>query len=210
MSIMEIKVKKNEYPELFSWKELENLVNIRPLMNSDKVNIIGAGSFSWQNDYWALDKNCYPPSLLRSLMDSHLCYFSNMSRATEKINDLAYSIESEYKSACDAHIYICKNPNIEHPFGIHCDVNHNIIVQCEGISNFKVWNFTIDKSDENRSDLSIKEKPYLDVTMNPGDSIYIPAYVPHLVESKTSRLSVSFAFSYERSNFFQDRTWVRL
>jgi hypothetical protein len=207
---MEIQVKKSEYPGLFSWSELEILINIRPLMNSDRVHIVEGGMYSWYNDCWTKDKNCYPPSLLRGLLDSHLCYFSDMSRCTEKINNLAYEIETEYNSSCDAHIYVCRNPNLKHPFGIHYDFSHNVIVQCEGVTNFKVWDMIVDNPNGIRTNLPIEKPPYLDVILNPGDAIYIPAYAPHLADSKTSRLSVSFPFHPEESDYFQDRTWVKL
>ncbi len=208
---MKIEFKKNYCPNLFSWKELENLVNINPLMNVKRVNIIDSPPLSWKTDCWAMDVNCYPPSLLRSLMENHVCYFNEMSRCTEKINNFSHEIELEYGSAVDAHIYMCKNTSLVHPFGIHYDYCHNIIVQCEGVTNFKVWDIGFEKNKEdNRSNLNITIDPFLDVEMYPGDTIFIPAYVPHLADSKTQRLSISFPFHEKKSEYLQDRTWIKL
>ena len=89
---------------------------------------------------------------------------------------------------------MCRNPELTHPFGIHSDDNDNIIVQCEGVTNFKVWS----KSDE----------LLLDVDMESGDAIWIPMYYPHLATSKTKRLSVSFPINTEQPH--EDRKWVKI
>ena len=67
-----------------------------------------------------------------------------MSRCNRKINDFAKSIEEEYNKPTDAHIYMCKNVEAVHPFGIHFDNSDNVIVQCEGETNFKVWDIIED------------------------------------------------------------------
>ena len=109
----------------------------------------------------------------------------------------------------DAHIYTCRNPKLEHPFGIHYDLSDNIIVQCEGETNFKVWGSVDSEKYEYRDHLPLpKEEPILDVNMKSGDVIWIPAYYPHLATSKTSRLSVSFPLADEM--IFEDRIWVKL
>ena len=202
---MEPKFIKQYHPELFSWKELEYLINIRPLMTQERANILFEKEtyFKWPSTNWQKDENCYPPTLIRKLMEENVCYFTDMSRCTEKINAFAKNIEDEYKRQTDAHIYMCRNIELEHPFGIHSDDNDNIIVQCEGITNFKVWN----KS----------EGLVLDVDMESGDVIWIPMYYPHLATSKTKRLSVSFPIAarvfpnpLNTNEACEDREWVKI
>tara|TARA_B100001564_G_scaffold35158_1_gene25612 strand:+ start:1319 stop:1909 length:591 start_codon:yes stop_codon:yes gene_type:complete len=196
---MEPKFIKQYCPELFSWDELEYLINIRPLMSQERSNILFEKEthFKWEATDWQKNENCYPPTLIRKLIEENVCYFTDMSRCTEKINAFAKNIEDEYKRQTDAHIYMCRNIELEHPFGIHSDDNDNIIVQCEGITNFKVW--------------SKSEKLILDVDMESGDAIWIPMYYPHLATSKTKRLSVSFPINknyIEQSR--EDRKWVKI
>ena len=196
---MKPKFVKQYYPELFSWKELEYLINIRPLMTQERCKILFQEEtfFEWPSTNWQKDENCYPPTLIRKLIEENVCYFTDMSRCTEKINAFAKNIEDEYKRQTDAHIYMCRNIELEHPFGIHSDDNDNIIVQCEGITNFKVW--------------SKSEELILDVDMESGDAIWIPMYYPHLATSKTKRLSVSFPINknyIEQSR--EDRKWVKI
>ena len=199
---------------LLSWEELANLINIRPLMTNDRVKLLDPESrkFKWMSPGWNHDPNCYPPSLIRDLLEEVVIYFTDMSRATEKINDFARSIENTYQRNTDAHIYVCRNPEIEHPFGAHFDISHNIIVQCEGETKFKVWNEVEDYTVEKRTKMNIKENPILDVIMKPGDAIWIPAYYPHQAISLTSRMSVSFPFTQKGllSIANEDRRWITL
>ena len=191
---------------LFSWKELEYLINIRPLLYTKRVYILGSGEYKWTSSIWAKEANCYPPSLFRDAMEKYVCYLADMSRCTKKINEFAQKLEDTYNSPADAHIYMCRNPKLEHPFGIHFDNNPNVIVQCEGKTNFKVW----DKGppQEQRTMLNPQSSPILDVDMKPGDVIWIPEFYPHLATSKTSRLSVSFPLKSVIG--FEDRTWEKL
>ena len=200
-------------PDLFSWEELANIINIRPLMTSKRVKLLDDKNreFSWICGGWQHDENCYPPSLIRQLLDEMVIYFTDMSRVTEKINDFATRIEDENKQQTDAHIYVCRNPELEHPFGAHFDFSHNIIVQCEGQTNFKVWDKVKDTTISNIN-IQMDEEPLMDVVMKPGDAIWIPMHYPHHAISLTPRLSVSFPFteegSFEMSR--EDRNWIEL
>ena len=191
---------------LFTWKELEYLINIRPLLYTKRVYILGSDEYRWTSSSWAKEVNCYPPFLFRDAMEKYVCYLADMSRCTKKINDFAEKLEDTYNSPADAHIYMCRNPKLEHPFGIHFDTNPNVIVQCEGKTNFKVWDKV--PPQEQRTMLNPQSSPILDVDMKPGDVIWIPEYYPHLATSKTSRLSVSFPLGSAIG--FEDRTWVKL
>ena len=211
---MEPKFIKQYCPKLFSWKELEYLINIRPLMTQKRSHILFKEEtyFKWRSTGWQKDKNCYPPTLIRKLIEENICYFTDMSRCTEKINAFAKSLEDEYEHQTDAHIYMCRNIELKHPFGAHFDTSHNVIVQCEGTTNFKVWNEVDPKSNYTKmTPEELPGEPVLDVEMEPGDAIWIPMYYPHLATSRTKRLSVSFAISnHSIKEGFEDREWVKL
>ena len=203
---------------LLRWKELSVLINIRPLMSSgsidpkhNRVRINGSEErFTWNNSIWSIDPNCFPSSLLKELMERYVCSFVDMSRSTKKINDFAKKLEEEYNLSADAHIYTCRNPKLGHPFGIHYDYADNVIVQCEGRTNFKVWEeVKPDYEGEGVANvnLTIIDPPLIDVDMKPGDVIWIPRYCPHFASSKTSRMSVSFPL---KPGPKQPREWVKL
>ena len=97
---------------LLSWSELADLINIRPLMTDKRVHLLGLGKrFEWLNSTWTSDPDCFPPSLIRSLLDEIVIYFTDMSRATKKINDIA--IKMINKSVKDLLIIIKKGNNVQ-------------------------------------------------------------------------------------------------
>ena len=213
-----VKFKKNYKPDLLSWNEMSNIINTRPLMNDKRVKLLGNNErYEWLCSKWTKDPNCFPPSLIKKLLDDIMIYFVDMSRATEKINDFAKQIEDDYGKQTDAHIYVCRNLEIKHHFGVHYDFNHNLIVQCEGKTNFKVWD-EVKNVDRNLKGIGINTRmemevePIMDVDMESGDAIWIPKHFPHLATSLTPRLSVSFPLSeYSDTNLIrEDRTWITL
>ena len=213
-----VKFKKNYKPDLLSWNEMANIINTRPLMNDKRVKLLGNNKrYEWLCSKWTKDPNCFPPSLIKKLLENIMIYFVDMSRATEKINDFAKHIEDDYGKQTDAHIYVCRNLKIKHHFGIHYDFNHNLIVQCEGKTNFKVWD-EVKNVDRNLKGIGINTRlemevePIMDVDMESGDAIWIPKHFPHLATSLTPRLSVSFPLSeYSDTNLIrEDRTWITL
>ena len=213
-----VKFKKNYKPDLLSWNEMANIINTRPLMNDKRVKLLGNNKrYEWLCSKWTKDSNCFPPSLIKKLLDNIMIYFVDMSRATEKINDFAKHIEDDYGKQTDAHIYVCRNLKIKHHFGVHYDFNHNLIVQCEGKTNFKVWD-EVKNVDRNLKGIGINTRlemevePIMDVDMESGDAIWIPKHFPHLATSLTHRLSVSFPLSeYSDTNLIrEDRTWITL
>ena len=197
--------------KLFTWKELEFFLNIRPLMTDTRVRQ-WEGEFSWGNSAWHHDKNCYPPSIIGPLFERGVCYLTDASRFTFKLNDFAKKLEEEYDSPIDAHIYVCRNVDAKHPFGCHFDLSDNVIVQCEGKSNFKVWDKIRNPGQEDiiKRDHTMKDDPIMDVEMGPGDAIWIPKYYPHLASSKTPRMSVSFPAYHKLNKSYEERDWIKL
>ena len=206
---MKVHYEANYWDDLFSWKDLERLINIRPLMTTDRVNILGdEGGLKWSNTGWTKDPNCFPPSLIKDALDKNIIFFSDMTKCTKKVNDFSKMLEKEYRLQTDAHIYVCRNTNIEHYFGAHFDWSDNVIVQCEGETNFKVWDKVKDREQQPYK-MNITEDPILDVVMKPGDAIWIPRYHPHEAISRSLRLSVSFPM-YNFGHFFEERKWISL
>ena len=213
-----VKFKKNYKPDLLSWNEMANIINTRPLMNDKRVKLLGnTRRYEWLCSKWTKDPNCFPPSLIKKLLENIMIYFVDMSRATEKINDFAKHIEDDYGKQTDAHIYVCRNLEIKHHFGVHYDFNHNLIVQCEGKTNFKVWD-EVKNVDRNLKGIGINTRmemnvePIMDVDMESGDAIWIPKHFPHLATSLTPRLSVSFPLAQctDVNTVREDRNWITL
>ena len=205
-------VSSNVHPNLFSWKDLENIINFRPLMTGWRVRVPDTEGLPklWGTDPWANPEEVsLPASVLKKMIDTRVFYIGEMSRCTEKVNEVALNLENKYKgSSVDAHLYIGKFVDPHHPFGIHFDMNDNYIVQCEGKTHWKVWD-KVENKDQPQSHLSVEEDPILDVVLNPGDVINVPAYYPHLAISITPRLSISFPLMKD-VKLAQERYWIKI
>ena len=68
---------KGYHPNLLSWKELADLINIRPLMTEKRVNFLDPLNrrFVWNTHGWMKDKNSTPPSLIKDLLEEMVMYF---------------------------------------------------------------------------------------------------------------------------------------
>ena len=207
---MNVNFIKKYFPDLLSWEELSDLINIRPLFNYDRVHLFSQKEYKWEKHSWCKDQTCIPSSILKDEIDNNIVYFTDMSKCTEKINYLSAVIENEYESPVDAHIYVSKNVDIDHPFGIHYDHSHNVIVQCEGQTTFEVWEKVNHKEGDININLSVDEDPIIKVVMDPGDAIFVPAYYLHRATSITPRLSVSFPYPPHNKTGFQERDWIKL
>lgn len=219
MTLMENKIKNLEYfyqenffnrqelKTIFSWDELEYILNLRPFVNDKRFFILSEESYKWDASPWLTDPNTYPPSLINDQIKKSLCLIIDCSRVSKGVNKIANYLENITNSSVDAHIFFSLT-NDKQGFGIHSDKSHNFILQIEGETNFKVWG--IKNEEKKRHNDKIDQKPVIDVVMRPGDCIFIPAYYWHIAESNTNRLSISFPMSVEHDSVKEDREWIKL
>jgi len=194
--------------DIFSWKELENLLNLRPFVNNKRFNFINSESHMFEREAWLTDLNSWPAKKLDKVINDAVCYIRDCSRASKKINDICELIENEWNYPTDAHIFFSLVEG-EKGEGLksHWDFSHNIIIQVEGESNFKVWN---EKYKEGDHFPKPKTEPVIDVVMKTGDLIFIPKYMLHQVIPLSKRLSVSFPMNNDTTIKSQDRHWIQL
>ena len=190
---------KNFNKNLFSWKELNLLLNLRPFLSTKRVSVldIPEGGYNWPNQSWLSDVNTFPPELFDSIIRTKTCLIIDCSRVNQKINNLCQFLEIITKKPTDAHIYFTLNEKSK-SFPPHIDENNNLIVQVEGISNLKIW-----KNDT-------KLKPDIDIILKKGDAMYIPKNIYHQIISLTKRLSISFPMSEANLIRFQERHWINV
>lgn len=201
----------NSFPKIFSWDELEHLINLRPFVNNKRFNIIDSQGYFWDNQAWLSDINTFPPSLLETELKKHHCYFSDCSRVNQNVNQICNEIESIFhSSAVDAHIYFTVADNLDGGFGIHWDYSHNLIVQVEGSTRFLLWDYYADQSVTDRVAESLPVDPLYDLILKPGDAIFVPMKSYHCALSQSKRLSISFPISLDNKFASQDRVWVKL
>lgn len=197
----------NLISDLFSWKELESLLNLRPFVNNQRFTIVNDKNYEWNYCSWLTDPNSFPPDLIQQVIKENVCYLRDCSRVNKKINYLCKELEQITDYPTDAHIYFSVTETPVKGFGVHWDQSHNLIVQIEGESRFQVWGETTDKT--YRGIEKPEEDPILDVIMKPGDVIFIPILFLHSATSLTKRLSISFPMAID-NKLHQSRDWVTI
>ena len=180
--------------KLFTFKELEVLLNLRPFLNTKRfIPCNNTKKYSWTNNHWVTDDNCWPISVIKEHVKNCSCYLKDSSRANKKINDVANKLEKKFKKSVDCHIYFSLHKNVEH-FKKHKDKRHNVIVVSEGSIQVEVFS-------------KIKKEKIL----NTGDFVYIPAQVYHKLTPLTSkRISCSFAIEGPVEGICEEREWITI
>jgi ribosomal protein L16 Arg81 hydroxylase len=203
--------KKGCVNNIFSWKELENLVNLRPFMTTSRFKFVNNKSYNWPKVKWITDMNTYPIEILEEELKHYMGHVQDCSRVNKKINQISYELETIFNSASDAQIFFTTNlKDISvYGFGIHNDDNNNFIVQVEGVTNIRIWDYP-NQTDAIYTD-SLNYEPIIDLEMHPGDVVFIPYKHWHCVTPKTKRLSISFSLQYPTdidTNEWQSRKWI--
>jgi len=216
---MKLEHKKNCFPKLFTWKELELLINQKVYLVPERCKIDDCEIIKWPISRWDVNPNEMPPNLFYQHLENKtgVFYFRDMSKYKFQFNEICKELEEKHRRPFDTHIFVhYNNLDVPHPFGCHWDTQNNVIVQCEGETHWKVWQQINpnDYPDETGAgSLNLKSKPILDVVLKSGDALWLPQYYPHEAKSKTKRMSISFAgeeYMSVNSEDYINREWVYL
>lgn len=180
---------------LFTFKELENLLNLRPFVNKKRFIPTGLNTYQWRGYDWQTEEPGWPSSQIKKALNVSSAYIRDASKANKKINGISEKLEKVFKCPVDCHIYFSLNKNVEN-FGKHKDTAHNYIVICEGKLNIKIY---------------INDK-IMEKTCSKGDTVFIPAGLYHNITSLTDkRLSCSFpVFLENEKKHFEERKWLKI
>jgi len=202
---------KGAVKDIFSWQESESLINLKPLLNHQRFHIISGKRYDPGFFAWTTDRELYSIESLENDVPKYLCFLQDASRVNSQVNTVCSELEELTKCPTDAHIYFDLNPVAKNGFGIHYDMSHNLIVQIEGKTQFECWDIKGGPEPMGPKPESLPEDPILDVTMEPGDAIFVPVYHYHRARSITKRLSISLP-SCATSPFTpcQERQWIKL
>lgn len=135
-------------------------------------------------------RNSWNTKMLQKYWNEGCAFVLHTIHLNEKLKKLIKSLEEYSGMQFDSHIYCGKAGSTSYNY--HCDVSHNIIIQCQGVTRWRVYPL-ITKQSMTFSEMKLD--PIIDVTMNPGDVIWIPMFQVHYAEPITDRLSVSLPFS---------------
>jgi len=189
---------KNALKNLFSWSELELLLNQRPFMNDKRFHIMSNIKYEWPLAGWLTDSNTYPPNIIQKEIKKYVCYIIDCSRVNKNINDVCSTLENDCKWPVDAHIFFSyKEAHTDlKGFGVHKDKQHNLIACVDGTLQAKVWSENSDG------------EPVINTVLNKSDVVFIPAETYHQIIPLTKRISISFPMAHYE-NRFQERNWIK-
>ena len=185
--------------KLFSFKELEHLLNLRPFVNTARfIPVFEEGEeYSWRNTSWSSDNNSWPIPIVSKLLNKTTAYLKDCSRVNYKINSFCEKLEKMFNCPVDCHIYFSFKKNALN-FGRHNDKNDNFITVINGSIQCEIWH----------------NNKVLKSVLKSGDYAFIPALVDHKFTPLTSkRLSLSFPIVKDvgPEHFrFEDRQWIKL
>ena len=194
---------------IFSWKEFERLINLRPFISSNNFHVLNGEHYTWESKCWLTNINTFPTELLMYLLPQYMGYIQDCSKASENINKICSQLDTFNNCATDAHIFYNLSDKLDQGFGIHADGSHNLIVQVEGTTRMEIWD--LEDIDNKNNIKSLNIPPVIDVIMKPGDSVFIPKRYWHKASSQMKRLSVSFPSNPEMNvSNAQDRVWINI
>lgn len=189
-----------DYNNLFSWEELDRLINLPPFSTSNRVKVPNMEEAQWGQYAWSKDINSWPTEILKEQLSTGVLIVEEASRANKQVNALAKGIEEAAikNRPVDLHVFADFKPSNDHPFSVHWDLNANLIVQIEGSTRWRVWDT---KGTQEVNNLPIERavkmlgEPDIDTILTPGDALFIPENYWHLAASEEKRLSLSFCIA---------------
>lgn len=198
-----------KYENIISWDDIENYLN-NPYIHNDDVEVIDSSSgikFNLSRIHYPYChiERIIPSQVFNLIKKGNSFVLLNMNRFNKKLNFLANEIESNVvgNNFLDFHLY-CGLDSKTNSFKAHSDKSHNIIMQVDGVSRWKVYSDWYDQSLIFPSNLEKNLNVIIDELLNPGDIVYIPAGVVHLCIPQGKRISISSCWHTIES--FEDLT----
>ena len=176
---------------LINWQLIEECLNsglfkFEIILNSMKQNIHQEKYFWYSTP--VQDKNYIFNSILSGAT------FVLLEYRNKYVSQFLYEIEKNFDVVCDAHVYGGISTDSK-SFNPHIDIPANFIVQVEGETVWKIYKNTASdlfpqeeiNSTITKNDLQLD----FEVTMVPGDMLYIPTRRFHEAIPNGKRLSIS-------------------
>ena len=105
ISLLEPFYERNALTGIFSWKELEHLLNFRPSNTQRRFKAFLKEEYTWPQEAWVTNINSFPPSVVEKIVGKYLCHIMDSSRVNENLNTICGELELITNLPTDAHIY---------------------------------------------------------------------------------------------------------
>lgn len=185
-----------DQPQLIAdWQQIEQCVNSPQFFDFELVNdqsqkiIIPAHAKTWIYDKKIYDKKF----IVDAFNAGNTLVITNYGFKNNVINELLNRFEKLFDVYASAMLYCGKTQ--AHSFSIHDDYPANFVLQIEGQTRWKVFENKISylyktgrmNNLVNENDLRVA----IDVLLEPGDMLYIPARTFHCAYPSSQRISIS-------------------
>jgi hypothetical protein len=207
-----------KYQDIILWEDIENYLN-NPYIHINDVEIIDSCGikFNLNKIYhpYSSNQNIIPSQVFGLINNYYSFVLLNMNRFNKKLNFLAEEIESNVigNNFLDFHLYCGLGLN-SNSFKAHSDRSHNIIMQVDGTSRWKVYSDSFEDSTILPNNLEKNLNVVIDKVISPGDIVYIPAGTVHLCIPQGKRISISSCWNSVESfsdltvkSFHGERVW---
>jgi len=181
---------------LYSWKELEGILNLRPFIVPNRFTAAGdIDDYRWWYSGWCSEPNGKPASVVKDIISKTTVYLRDCTRVNEKILSFTHSLENIIQKNIDCHIYFSLKEHLQN-FDKHYDFAHNLIVVAQGSIKCEIW---------------IENGHIIEKELTNGEYAFIPAECYHRITPLTEkRLSLSFCSRTDEPVDFEEREWLRL
>jgi len=183
------------YSNIITWHRLSEYINndrsvagIQAILpNGKKLCMEKNNLYQGSKTSWA-KKDYFDKKYLHTLWNNNgSIILTKASMLNRSISNIAKSIETEFKGACDAHFYCSRNSKGK-SFRPHIDHDDNFLVHCIGSVQWTVCN-----SFENNA------KDVETFKLTAGDMLYIPKGIGHSAIPLSKRISISVPLLEEKN-----------
>ena len=185
-----------------SWEDVEYAINCSKyyveLIDNGIKKQINTCNYFW-NNHFIQDKKY----IFDCIKNGDTFVIHQFSTFNNNINEIVKAIEEIFPVLCDVHVYGGLTSSSK-SFNPHVDIPSNFIIQIDGSTEWKIYkNYGSDlikqeliNSVERNSQLEID----FEVTLNPGDLIYIPSRKFHAAFPSNKRISLSIPCKAKQHN----------
>jgi hypothetical protein len=188
------------FAEIFSVAELENML-VAGATDRTGFNMVRTGvppvngellamerpfpraRFTGKQPVYVLD----PRTIVDRFNMGYSLVVNDAARFSDRLQQLCGGLQQDLGATIQANVYF--TPAHAQGFDIHHDTHDTLVLQIEGSKTWRLFEPVIDAPIEGQTlPLSGKEAvPKAEVTLRPGDTIYIPRGVPHAARSGADR-----------------------
>ncbi|MFE4579197.1 JmjC domain-containing protein [Streptomyces chartreusis] len=135
---------------------------------------------------WEFDSYVDPEGVYRLFNAGASMVWAGIQNLHPKAHVLSRLLAQELNTRCDVMAFV--TPGSWQGLGIHDDPSDTYVIQLSGIKRWRIWATPVSRNLGHYRLSSDMDEPQMDVSMEPGDILYVPYGTPHamIAEEDTS------------------------